>query len=1064
MALEVQFMRINRSLTAAVVVLVVSLIAGRTSAQEIAQGKARKIQAVEAAPATAQPTGSQPAEPQAVGQDGKPVVPPGESAGGPGQPPLKPGEAPKTDIVPKTTPRPAKPAIAPNRDELKVRPDDGGRVRFNFQGQPWLDVLEWLAQISHLSLDWQEIPADFLNLRTQRSYTVDEARDLINRHLLDRGFTMLKHGEVLTVVNIKKLDPSLVPRVAPDDLDEREPHEFAKVSFPLESLTAETATEELKPMLSPNGKLSALKATNRVEALDAVVNLREIRDVLAQEQSNRGRKRLVREFKLEYTRAAEVREQLEGLLGLEKKPAVPAGQQDPNQAAMQQQMAMMEVQRHGGGQPGGQPAPPKPAPTVHMVVNTRENSIVAQAPADQMAVIAEAVKLIDVPSSRAQSFLRNMNRTQVYRLAAIDPEPIVKMLQELGDLDPTTRLQIDKRNRSIIAYASLADHLTIRTLVTKLDGTDRRFEVIKLRRLEADYVAGTIEFMMGGGDKKKQQQNNRYYPYFMDFGFGGGRNNNDEDESRKFRVDADVEHNRLLLWANAVELEEVNHLLVKLGEIPAEGGNLSTLRIVDTIPPEEVEQLLERLRRTWPGVGPNPLEIVPPEEPEAAEPPPRQTPPKKKAARKKATPDDATTQVPDRRSEERIAKSERPPAGEKTTQSPAVRKPDGATYVATRLLHLIDDVGDDDSEEVDDPPPKAAPDHKKPVAGEEQVPEADVPPQPRAGNRPPRTSQSANSPPIRIGRGADGRMVISSPDTHALDRLEDLLIEIAPPRKDYKIFKMRYKSTWAYGVALNLKDFFEEKDKSDQRRNNLRFFGAQNNDDERRLSKRRPLKFIADSDSNSILVTGADPNQLKIVEELIAVYDVPESKDSAAVRKTKLVPLKYSKARVIADAVKEVYRDLLSANDPALQQNNNQNGNQKQKPPDAMYTYINNFGGDDQKPDTPMKFKGLLSLGVDELSNTLVISAAEGLLENVLATVEALDNAARPMVNNMRVLKIDRSIDVAELQKKLTKLVTRPPQPQQPQPGQPGQQRGAQQPNQNGLQLPPPDSVVEIDR
>src|SRR5207253_163575 len=106
-------------------------------------------------------------------------------------------------------------------------------------------VLEWLARVSDLSLDWQELPADYLNLRTQRSYTIDEARDLINRHLLDRGFTLIKHGEVLSAVNIKKIDPSLVPRVSPDALEERDPHEFVKVSFPLDSLTAEAAVEEL---------------------------------------------------------------------------------------------------------------------------------------------------------------------------------------------------------------------------------------------------------------------------------------------------------------------------------------------------------------------------------------------------------------------------------------------------------------------------------------------------------------------------------------------------------------------------------------------------------------------------------------------------------------------------------------------------------------------------------------------------------------------------------------------------------------------------------------------------
>ncbi len=61
-------------------------------------------------------------------------------------------------------------------------------------------MLEWLADISGMSLDWQELPGDYLNLTTQRSYTVAEVRDLINRHLLARGFTLLAPGRVLTVV------------------------------------------------------------------------------------------------------------------------------------------------------------------------------------------------------------------------------------------------------------------------------------------------------------------------------------------------------------------------------------------------------------------------------------------------------------------------------------------------------------------------------------------------------------------------------------------------------------------------------------------------------------------------------------------------------------------------------------------------------------------------------------------------------------------------------------------------------------------------------------------------
>lgn len=95
-----------------------------------------------------------------------------------------------------------------------------------------------------------------------------------------------------------------------------------------------------------------------------------------------------------------------------------------------------------------------------------------------------------------------------------------------------------------------------------------------------------------------------------------------------------------------------------------------------------------------------------------------------------------------------------------------------------------------------------------------------------------------------------------------------------------------------------------------------------------------------------------------------------------------------------------------------------------------------------------MKFKGLLSIGVDELSNTLVVSATESLLQNVGQMIESLDNAARPTVPSMQVLQV-RGIPLDELQKKLDKLLKEPksrqPKPNPPQNGQQPQQPQPQQ-------------------
>ena len=68
----------------------------------------------------------------------------------------------------------------------------------------------------------------------------------------------------------------MVPRVEPEELEKRDSHEYVKVSFTLDWLLAEDAVKELEPMKSPNGKLTALAGSNRIEAMDAVINLREI--------------------------------------------------------------------------------------------------------------------------------------------------------------------------------------------------------------------------------------------------------------------------------------------------------------------------------------------------------------------------------------------------------------------------------------------------------------------------------------------------------------------------------------------------------------------------------------------------------------------------------------------------------------------------------------------------------------------------------------------------------------------------------------------------------------------
>jgi type II secretory pathway pseudopilin PulG len=203
--------------------LLVTLVMALSATPLVAQGRRAGIknesgalQVIEGA-LPAQPQSAEQPKPDAKPGDAKPANP--NKPADPNVP--KDGDKKKDGPSPLTT-RPAKPPTPPNPDELKnLKPDADGKVKFSLKGQPWPDVLDWLAETSNKSLDWQELPNDYLNLVTQHSYTIDEARDLLNRHLLARGFTMLTHGDTISVVNVSKINPGMVPRVEPDDLAKR---------------------------------------------------------------------------------------------------------------------------------------------------------------------------------------------------------------------------------------------------------------------------------------------------------------------------------------------------------------------------------------------------------------------------------------------------------------------------------------------------------------------------------------------------------------------------------------------------------------------------------------------------------------------------------------------------------------------------------------------------------------------------------------------------------------------------------------------------------------------------
>jgi type II secretory pathway component GspD/PulD (secretin) len=269
----------------------------------------------------------------------------------------------------------------------------------------------------------------------------------------------------------------------------------------------------------------------------------------------------------------------------------------------------------------------------------------------------------------------------------------------------------------------------------------------------------------------------------------------------------------------------------------------------------------------------------------------------------------------------------------------------------------------------------------------------------------------------------DGRIVLSSPDTAALDRVEDLLSSLTPPPPNYKVFYLKYAS--ASLVTLNLKEYFEEEGSFDTEDNWWRAWHGldfeSGGDSREGLAQRPKIRFIYDFDTNSILVSNASPSQLAVVDSLVKIYDMPPSEESLSSRSFQMFSLKYSRAEAVAKTIKEVYRDLLSSKDQAFEAK----GEKTQGSQTANIYRIGPSGGDDgdEKP-TKVKasFDGALSVGVDEISNTVIVSAQEEWMPSIAEMIRVLDETAAPETR-VSVYKVSGHINGQRLQAVLKDVV-----------------------------------------
>lgn len=764
-------------------------------------------------------------------------------------------------------------------DSQHAAPDPSKLVRLTFRQQEWLPALKWLADELKLNLDWQILPTDTFSLHSTQEYSLKEAEDLINMQLLGRGFTLLKRGEVLRVCPLKDIDITLVPHVDEEELAGLSRHQFVRVSFTLDWMIAEQAAIEFKPLMSPFGQLFPMVSSNRLEAMDAVVNLRELHRLLNSAENDDARRERVAEFKLIHRRAEEIALKVRQLVGLPSdSPLTSSGQ---TQLDIEQARFKVEAVKQMGSK--ATEVIKERKQDVFLVVNDKENSILVNAPPNKMEVIRQAITAMDKALTPSDSTWETVSRVKVHEVSGFDPDAISKLLtalQERGNLAKDSRIQHEAAYNRIIAFASPEDHLTISQVIDSFRAQKRTAAVLPLASLDPVYAVKAVQVILKTPDRPSSR------PGVASDG--------------KFQIEADPEHRRLLLWATEDELSEVRNFLKQLGEDATARVATSQMHVM-SLNGGDVNQISKRFLNAWKGLSDTPVHIdgVP-----ANSAPPR---------------------VKD-------SSSVSPLESTNTISSNVNDTSRSSVPIQEEALMFNPRSGD----------------HSQVHSSAHFI------------SRENSGLQGATSP-VRLVQGENGDLIVMAHDPVVAETAKRLLEQFIPSPGDLKVIYLKHSH------AILVKRQLEAMLAPTISVPTSKLVTA----------TATMVSIEVDQRANRLLIQNASAKQLRMIESMIPTLDQAPPDDERLVRKQKVHRFKHRKASEVLAVIKDVYRDLLSINDRSFPSSSSS----------RSMNYNRNIAATVSNPE----YQGILSVGIDDEANLLIISAPTYLIDEICELATSVD-------------------------------------------------------------------------
>ena len=312
----------------------------------------------------------------------------------------------------------AKPAASPAK----------GEIRLNFQNAAFSDVLNYLSEAAGFIIIQDAPVIGTVNVVSKQPVSIDDAVDLLNSTLAEKGYAAIRNGRILKIVNRKdaqRLDIPVMSGSDPSQIPRKD--EIVTQILPVRYVEAAKLVENLRPLLSADATLSANEASNAIILADTQTNIHRIAEIVHALDTSVASISAIRVFQLQYADSKSLATILTQLFATDQNSGRGNNNRGNNAPALPPWAASFLGGGRGGaatGNTGGQSAAQQAATRVVAVADSQSNSVIVSAPEAAMVTIADIVKRIDTNVS-------DITETRIFWLLHADATDLSNVINSL---------------------------------------------------------------------------------------------------------------------------------------------------------------------------------------------------------------------------------------------------------------------------------------------------------------------------------------------------------------------------------------------------------------------------------------------------------------------------------------------------------------------------------------------------------------------------------------------------------------------------------------------------------